>query len=499
MSDEGGTTGYHVNQTQRSRDCDDVYTRNNAVIGLHYPLRPGSGSGIRSKLKLSPPLKSIVKNMEIKEFNDISTVINTQNEIENMKENNDKVNKCTTNRNEYENQIESKTFDKNLDAKECNIIYGARTECTDISKTNREPAITDPLDEDPGIKRGKEVKDGDEVRVSERGRKEERKGEANDEEEGDRLIIKEGEGDRGEPGREREEQGEKERDGGRKIDEKEIKESDGDGRKEDGQRQIEEQIEGQWEGEDDEEKQLERCHLLLHSKIERIPLSCAITAPKSLFLSDSPNSPSLTSLNTIKTSSLHCLPSSHSPPPPPLLSLLLPLSPSPSLSYIPPHLSCLNSSNQSMVNKYVNKIRNHEKKEIIIDECSETINNSNSLSSRKKESEEHSLNNNAEEYFMAPPTEIEEKKANKQEIEKEQERGRERDREKETGKDREKISNHNPIDSIHPTNKKNRILSVESPGEKLDTMKYFMKLFTTLLIIILIRAPICFLPCFLPS
>ena len=55
MSDEGGVTGHHFHHFQRSRDCDDVHSSNNAVIGLPYPLRPGSGSGIRSKLKFSPP------------------------------------------------------------------------------------------------------------------------------------------------------------------------------------------------------------------------------------------------------------------------------------------------------------------------------------------------------------------------------------------------------------------------------------------------------------
>ena len=65
MSDEGGVTGHHFHHFQRSRDCDDVHSGNNAVIGLPYPLRPGSGSGIRSKLKFSPPkipLKIVLPN-----------------------------------------------------------------------------------------------------------------------------------------------------------------------------------------------------------------------------------------------------------------------------------------------------------------------------------------------------------------------------------------------------------------------------------------------------
>ena len=40
-------------QVPRSRDCDDVYPQHPAVIGLPYPLRPGSGSGLRPKLAVS--------------------------------------------------------------------------------------------------------------------------------------------------------------------------------------------------------------------------------------------------------------------------------------------------------------------------------------------------------------------------------------------------------------------------------------------------------------
>jgi hypothetical protein len=46
-------------QVPRSRDCDDVYPPHPAVIGLPYPLRPASGSGLRPKLAVSKGVPDI--------------------------------------------------------------------------------------------------------------------------------------------------------------------------------------------------------------------------------------------------------------------------------------------------------------------------------------------------------------------------------------------------------------------------------------------------------